>query len=262
MAGGFYSGPGSASNDLTAGPLNNAAAGYDSSTAFSNPAALTLLNQDRNLAMSTTLGFVTQKFNGTVAVNLPFYRPITGQDTENTIGVLPSLYYSIPINPKWVVALGVNTPFGSFSATGGGNINVNTQYYSTFGLFLVNDAGVYVGYQINDKLSIGGGIAAEYMQQKQSNAVPVGFGLVASQSLTVSDFQPAGNIGILYQFTPQTRVGLSYRFSVSHHMTGGSSMQFLGSAPASININLPAISSLSLHHDFNNQWGGGFNIGI
>ena len=75
---------------------------------------------------------------------------------------------------------------------------------------------------------------------------------------TAEDWAYGWNVGGLYQFTPQTRVGLSFHSQVVHHPDGTSSATnpslTTAESSASTDLVIPPYTMLSGYHAFNNHW--------
>jgi long-chain fatty acid transport protein len=130
-----------------------------------------------------------------------------------------------------------------------------------------------IAWQVTDKLSIGAGANAMYMKAKLSQAIDFGTILVAAGDtpqrddgkvdLDADDWGFGYNVGLLYQFSDATRLGLSYRSQVKQHLKGDADFSVpataqsilagLGSGAfqnsgASADVTLPDMASMSLFH--------------
>jgi long-chain fatty acid transport protein len=142
-----------------------------------------------------------------------------------------------------------------------------------------------VAYKLNNHLSIGAGVSAQYVDAELTNAIDFGsiafaqtggaFGTPQGSDgkveLTADDWSYGWNIGLLYEFSENTRVGLSYRSDIDYTVEGdadffvpsvitgvplidaGIAAQF-ASTEAEADITLPGSASLSGYHRINPQW--------
>jgi len=177
---------------------------------------------------------------------------------------LPGLYYVRPINDKWAFGIGPN------AATG-----LGTTYNDTWpGRFLIKEwsqvmIGVVpsVSYRVDENLSIGFSLSLNYAKFTLEKAVldpGVGEGHF---ELEADGIGVGGNLGILYEVSPQTRFGIVYRSEVvadnegTPELTGLSpgTLNPLVSAGAlnqeiSMDTNMPQSVLAGVFHDFDNGW--------
>jgi long-chain fatty acid transport protein len=177
---------------------------------------------------------------------------------------LPGLYYVRPLNDKWAVGIGPN------AATG-----LGTTYNDTWpGRFLIKEwsqvsIGVVpsVSYRVDDNLSIGFSLSLNYSLFTLEKAVldpGVGEG---NFKLEADGIGVGGNLGLLYEINPQTRIGVVYRSEVVAENEG--TPELTGLSPATINplvsagalsqdismdTNIPQSILAGVFHDFDNGW--------
>jgi long-chain fatty acid transport protein len=128
---------------------------------------------------------------------------------DDDVMFLPGLYYCRPLNDRWFVGIGPN------AATGFG-----TSYGDDWpGKYILDEWSMYfigivpsVAYRVNEKLSLGVTVSANYSQFNLEKAVFNGPGNADGDfELEADGFAVGGNVGLLYEFTPQTRFGVVYR---------------------------------------------------
>lgn len=243
-----------------------AAIAEDASTAYYNPAGLIRIsNQELVLAVvPITTDFL---FDGTVAVNtIENNSPMATKAQGGSLNFVPDLHYVAPLLENLVFGLSVVIPFGL--DTNYGNQTV-VRYAATTTSLRVVDITPSLGFAITPKLSIGAGIDIEY-----SHAIfDLAGGLFEPGLLdTDANNSLSGNgigyhAGIMYQFTPQTRIGLAYQSKVTHDLTGTSKFTGplanggnpnLGLVQTNDNLNataiLPATTTLSLFSAVHPSW--------
>lgn len=134
------------------------------------------------------------------------------KDSDNAGGIQPygSIYYVHQLNDD--VHLGM-----SVSAQGGSALDYGTDYA---GALILNDLKLSViqfnpsvSYQVNDKLSIGGGLQIDYASFEE--------GLLYGQGNIETDSWTLGyNLGLMYQIDENNRLGVAYRSRMDHDLTG------------------------------------------
>jgi len=235
-----------------------AAIAQDASTAYTNPAGLTRIDHQQ-IVISAIAVDHRIKFNGTAtSPGLGSFTSETGESSSNFPGVIPAFYYALPLSNRWVLGFSVVSPYGLGDDYDDTSL---TRYYVTYAQAQSADIGPEVAYKITDKLSAGVGLDALYMRLKAGQ-------MYRTQPLTVADSSIANDssgwgygwhAGLLYEFTPQTRVGLSYHSSIVERLEGTSRF-YMNNGPTSTSNNLestthlPPFTTLSVYHDMTPAW--------
>ncbi|HAQ50581.1 MAG TPA: long-chain fatty acid transporter [Gammaproteobacteria bacterium] len=220
----------------------SAAIAEDASTIFFNPAGLTQLKNNEFILGSNFL-FSDSSFEdkGSTGPTLTGAQPLTGKteginffvNNAGSYAFIPNLYYAHILTQDLVVGLGITAPFGLASDYDDTWIG---RYHALHSSLIGININPSFGYKWNDKLSVGFGISAQYSKIKLSNAIDFG-SLCTLQSINtcagVSDPSRDGiitmqasdlgwgyNVGLIYQLTKLTRLGLSYRSKISHNFKG------------------------------------------
>jgi long-chain fatty acid transport protein len=235
-----------------------AAIAEDASTNFYNPAGLVRIHNQQLIVGGVPIltNFI---YKGTVAVNNLGDTPVTVTDQGGGFNFAPDLHYAAPITDKLVFGFSVVSPFGL--KTDYGN-NTNLRYAATLSSLQVIDAAPSLGYAINDHISLGAGLDIERARSE--------FDLVATAFDSSNDTDGGGegwstalgfHAGVLFQFSEQTRLGMSYQSKVKHRLRGHST--FVGPLANDVDggeqysgnyftaVTLPATSSLSIFHVLN-----------
>ena len=207
----------------------SAAVAENASTIFFNPAGMTKLSGERQVSAGLDIIKLGFEFNDRGS-SLPALTSTGTGDGGDAGGLnfIPHAYFAIKLTPRLSVGLGVGAPFG-----------LKTEYDDDFmGRFLAinSDIKTYnlnpsIAYQVNDQLSLGFGVSYQKIEAKLSNAVNfsgllaaggagVFPGLEGKGTVTADDFSWGWNIGLLYEPSPSTRVGLAYRSKIKHKLTG------------------------------------------
>lgn len=236
----------------------SAAVAEDASTIFFNPAGMTKL-QSREVSAGFTPVITSYKFTnngsstGTLSGN--------GGDAGGT-AVLPNAYLSWGLNKDLFLGLGIGVPFGLAT-------EYDAPWYGAaqsilFDIKTVN-INPSVAYRLNDTVSIGGGLNYMRMDVKYTRRLSVGTAMQGSTTTGTLKADSAAfgwNIGALFQVSPSTRVGVSYRSAVEQDLEGTFTFAgpVAGGSPASTNgdvkadIKLPDTFTLSVHQKLNPQW--------
>jgi len=268
-----------------------AASAEDAATMFYNPAGMTRL-EGKQVVAGAHIIMPSVKFHNEGSTHLlqgVTGQPLSGGDGGNA-GVtkaVPNFYYTRKLSERFVVGLGVNSPFGL--ATEYDKHWVGRYHAIESDLLSVN-INPSVAYKVNDNLSGGAGINIMYIKAKLTNAIDFGtmdaagifavFGLpIAPGSLHLVPQAPQSdgyakldgdswgvgyNIGFLYEFTKNTRMGLSYRSRIDQTIEGRAEFTGVpaGLAPfpvfkdtdAKADVTMPDNFSVSFFHQINPQW--------
>jgi long-chain fatty acid transport protein len=234
LAGGFsdpFQSPGAAS-------VSNAgetAIAEDAATIFYNPAGMTLLGRPEAVLASAIVVPSSRFSNGGTVDALG--NPMRGSVGTNPQPFSPpSLFATAPITDRLSIGLGVFIPFGQstkYEDNWVGRYQVQTVSLKTI------DIDPAIAYRLTDWVSLGGGVDIQYAHLVRDNALDFGslcflvigpgtcsgIGLAPQHAdgrlvADVQDWSVGYNLGILFQPTNQTRVGVSYRSAVTHSLSG------------------------------------------
>ncbi|NFV79656.1 OmpP1/FadL family transporter [Magnetospirillum aberrantis] len=241
----------------------SAAKAYNLSTIFYNPAGMTRLEGNQT-AGSATVIMPVAKFEGSNTLT-------TGTQTTGSMGgdaindaAVGAFYAMWDARPDFKVGVAVTAPFGlrsdyeedwvgRFHALESSITNIN---------FSPN-----VAYRINDHLSIGGGAQVAYTKVRLSNAVNLGAAGQAKAVVEGDDVSFGGVAGMLYEFTPTSRVGVNYRSRMKNKLKGDATYQASAATKAAVgnpqslqdvdataDLTLPDTMTLSLYHELSPEW--------
>ncbi|AFJ03653.1 Long-chain fatty acid transport protein [Methylophaga frappieri] len=247
----------------------SAAVADDASTIFFNPAGMAALEQ-REMALGLNYIAPTVDFDNADS-SLPDGSALTGADGgdpgENAI--LPNLYYVHPLGNGWTAGIGITSPFGLVTDY---HDNWIGRYHARKSDLKTVNINPSIAFQATEKLALGAGISLQYADIELSQAVDFGAAIGQSQMLDGQakvlgdDWAWGFNLGLTYQFTPKTRLGLSYRSKIKHDLEGDGKFRIpSGAEPIAAaggaengkisgSVTLPEIVSLALHHQFNSNW--------
>ena len=177
---------------------------------------------------------------------------------------VPAAYVVLPYNDRWTFGFGGFSNFGFTTNVGS---NSSLMYEAHESEIITMNLNASVAYQFNDRVSFGFGLNAVHTEAKlfrslDSSALGGLGGLPSLRGktaldMTGDDWGFGWNAGMLFDLTPATRLGLSYRSEVEHTLEGkstnelgamvaGTTMDFSGKG--SVDVTLPAIAELSVSH--------------
>lgn len=241
--------------------LSNAHAGYaaladNASIAFYNPAGITRF-KNQQIVIAGMAGMPNIKYQGTMTANVfnnfANVRTVTAQG--GSFGFAPALHYVTPLNDSIGFGFSVDVPFGMKTNYGK---TTDLQYVATETSVTVIDISPSVGFKVTEKGSLGFGLDGQRMYGVFNQVGSNGVRTYDSDGINNADDTAYGyHAGALYEFTPQTRAGISYHSQVVHHLSGKSTFtgplaQFLGvditSNRATTRMTLPPYTALSVYH--------------
>lgn len=262
LASGFYL-PFNNSADLGEAFAGGAALAQDASTNYENAAGLVLLPHQQIVISAVNAAKYTD-FRGTnfnPGYGLPSYE--SGGAHSSVSAVIPGLHYALPVNDRWAFGISVTAPYGLGNDYSDVSI---ARYNTTASTIKTIDIGPSVAYKVTDKLSIALGPDALWIDLNLKNMVRTQ-PATTQDSLSLSEASSWGygwHGGVLYQFTPTTRVGLSYHSQVVEQLRGDSKFYVNGglafpsgvisSDTAKSTLPLPPLTTLSAYHEITPQW--------
>lgn len=248
--GGLAHASGFALIEQNASGLGNAYAGQaasaqDASTLFFNPAGMTLL-PDSQLVLAGSLINPHAQFTGTVSP-----ATVGGGDGGDAgdLGFVPNAYFAYRVSPDIHVGVGLNAPFGlktEYDSTWKGRTQAIKSELMTINL---NPA---IAWKASESLSLGAGLSIQYTEATLSNSAN-GAGIATVHG---DDYGWGFNLGLLWQPSAATRVGLAYRSQVDYTLKGDVefSVASVANGPITADATLPDSASLSLFHALSPKW--------
>jgi long-chain fatty acid transport protein len=264
--------------------------GDDASTLFFNPATSSRLEQGQLIALTSGIEITSQfKDSGSVAA---FGQPLGGSGGDaGDWNFVPGVYLALPVGERFSFGLGVNAPFGLKLVYDDGWIGRYQALHSQIETLNFNPS---LAMRVNDRFSIGVGVSYQRLQAELTNAVNYSAvvaqgvqqlvaqgqlpaaaapGIIAANTGLEGNAQVRGddgaygfNVGMLFDLTDATRVGLSYRSAIDYKVSGtitfvtppvvsnpvGASIVraaaggALASGPVSVNLKVPDSALLSV----------------
>ena len=211
--------------------------GDDLSAVHYNPAGMTLLSGTRMQATGTW-----------VAVNLD-YESRDGSVTENGRlkgQTIPAGFITHQINDSLWAGLGLTVPYGmgtEFDENWGGMDR------GTESMILTFDINPNLAWQVNDKLSVGGGISLQYAKAELGFGFDVpSFETVAHANVKGDSWAWGWNVGMMFQPVETVRVGLAYRSHIAHNADGHTTLDIngMGSLTSDMKVRIKTPDTITL----------------
>lgn len=208
--------------------------------------------------------------------------PIPGGNGGDAGGLeaVPHTYISHQLDDRLWFGLAINAPFGlttEYQADWVGRYHAIKSAVKTIN---INPS---IAFKASDRLSLGLGISAMYLEGEFTNAIdfgtlnqipliagglggalgPAGPGQADGRSKIEGDSWGFGfNLGLLYEFSEDTRIGLHYRSEVEQDLEGDVTFNLPAPALAAVfsnaavaaDVALPATASISGFHRLNSEW--------
>ncbi len=267
-----FSGAASASGfqllEQNASGIGNAYAGSaavadNASTIFFNPAGMTQL-QAREI--SAGVAAVDPSFSFTNKGS-KVGTPASGYNTGGLMGAgdggnaggwafIPNGYLSWALNKDLYIGVGVGAPFGL--KTEYDNPWVGAAQATMFEVKTYN-VNPSIAYRVNETVSLGFGLnwqrlEATYKRQAATGPVSATVNQTTPVKLTLDDDAWGWNVGALFNVSPSTKVGVSYRSAIQFHTTGDLDVNGAKANNAKANIKLPDTAILSVTQKLSDKW--------
>ena len=196
------------------------------------------------------------------ARNVKYSDGTPGADVDNIVraAVAPNMSVSHQLNDEVTLGVSVNVPFGMVTKYKDRNW-AGSDHGLTSKVTAVTTTPM-VAYKVNDKLSIGAGLPIQYFKAKLSNTANalkmVNPAITDTYTKVVGDTVDVGyQIGAMYEFNENTRVGINYRSEINHKLKGDIESQapvpFLNQ-DITARIDTPAMLSIGGFHKINDKW--------
>jgi long-chain fatty acid transport protein len=269
-------------NEMSAASVGNAHAGAaalaeDASTIYYNPAGLARM-RGRQLMMAGSAIRPSAEFRNRGAM--------TGGNGGDAGGwsLVPAAYYAtdLAFDPRMRFGIGIQSPFGLRTDYDAGWVGRYQALKSEMKTININPT---LAYRLNDSLSVGAGVSAQYVDVELSRAIDIGTACAArlgaacgplglrpqasDGSVTVKgdDWGFGFNLGVLYAPTEATRFGIAYRSKIGHGLSGDATFTTPAGAPpaliaglglantgASAGVDLPESLAVSAYADLDPRW--------
>ncbi len=179
------------------------------------------------------------------------------QDVNNIVhaAIAPSATISHQLNDDVYLGLSMNVPFGMITKYDGAW--VGSDHGVTSKVISVTTTPM-VAYKATDKLSIGAGLPIQYIKARLSNTVATMDGSATMEGDTVD---VGYQLGAIYEFNENTRIGVGYRSEINHKLKGDISSDIplpgyssMLNQDISARLDTPAMFSVGAYHRLNDKW--------
>lgn len=224
-----------------------AAEGNIAASEFYNPAQMTLIKKPQ---ISTGVAVIDLGLNYTGRAQSELGTVNMTNVSGGTTNYVPNFHFVTPLPHNLSFGFGLTTPFGLSTAypdQSPVNVIATTTQLSTINL------NPSIAYAVNPHLSLGVGFDEMYGQAVYDGNT------FTNYWTRMDGWAPGYNAGALYQFTPQTRLGVSYRSEITVGAKGPSYSNYvIGGAPlssqANASLTLPPTTIATIYHDFNTRF--------
>ena len=245
-----------------------AAYAEDATTVWFNPAGMMKLKGNQIVVVGH---YISPKadFSNQGSINADGSPSTGGNDDGGRDAYVPNIYWVANVHQDIKFGLGITTPFG-----------LKTEYNDTWvgryhavktDLKTVN-INPSIAYQLNDQISLGAGIDIMLADVVFTNAIDFGaltgasgaadgFAKLHADNHGLSNLTYGFNLGLMYDITPKTRLGLAYRSEMTIDVAGSAEFRVPAvAAPVlttgafrqtdlNASVTLPQSFSVSVAHD-------------
>jgi len=275
-----------------------AAVGEDASTIYFNPAAMTRLSGQQIVVAGHVIApkyDYTDK-GSTTAFGTPIFGSAPPAQAPNSdggeTGFVPNFYWAAALDNGLHVGLGVNVPFGLSTEYDAGWIG---RYHGLKAEITTINVNPAIAWKVTDSVSLGFGLSYQYIDVDITNnldsAVFCGAAQQINPAATCSSYTVPGNavqdsaiglagddstigwnVGVLFDISVKSRLGLAYRSAIKHDVEGTATYTlnddgtagdlasavagtpFLSTTSLTAAAELPESFSVSFVHDYNVNW--------
>jgi long-chain fatty acid transport protein len=233
----------------------SAALGEDASTVFWNPAGMSRL-ENAQVAVAGHYVSPQPEFTNNGSVVGPF--SLSGNSSPGVESFIPNVFAVLPVG-AWRFGLGVSAPWGSMTeyqdAWAGRYAAIKSEIKST-------DINPSVSYRFSPGFSAGVGVSYQMFEAELMRALPFGTPTPDGRATFGGDSRAVGfNAGLLWEISPATRLGLSYRSAIEHKLEGNQTVTTptgatvtSQSGPHTADLTTPALAQVSVVQALNDRW--------
>jgi long-chain fatty acid transport protein len=246
-----------------------AAVAEDASTNWFNPAGLSFLGHDElNVGGHAILPHA--RFTDAGSARALGFPPLGGPSevTTDDAALVPNLYLAKAVSERVHVGLGVNVPFGLITDYDPAWVG---RYHAIRSELKTININPNLAFRVSDKLALGAGFHALYADVELSQAIDqltISQGAITGDGLgrvSGADWGFGYGLGLMYQVTEATRVGLAYHSEIAVEPEGTGEFLVDPGLPAisggafvrtgvSGKVDLPQSVSASVVHDLGSRW--------
>lgn len=201
-----------------------AAAAEDAGTVMWNPAGMTYLPEGHNISVAGTLLNRSLEFTNNGSTSNSAAAPLVTTANGGNAGALaliPAGYWAYSISPALRVGIGVSPTFGNKTEYDFDFVGRNAGYFAEIKQVNFNPS---IAYKLNEQVSLGFGLDIAYNETHFKQGYPFTVGALASANnfvdLKGDDWAVGYNLGAMFQVSPSTRLGLTYRSKIKFDLEG------------------------------------------
>ena len=223
--------------------------GDDYSALAYNPAGMTLMKRS---------GFQGSMTMAEMASTIKGNAPFEGEETKMHYGVsLPAGFAHWNVNDKLFLGAGIYAPYGLSTKHKSASFIGDAARKSELEVI---DSSLAAAYKVTNKLSLGATATLRYIHGNMSSNSPYMPGVSSSDvNFDLDGWTGTGTIGAMYEFTPDTRLGISYKFrsmqKVKGDFTVGTPYGAMVYPDGEASPDLPASILVSGYHRLNEKVG-------
>ncbi len=246
--------------------------GDDYSALAYNPAGMTLVKRS-GVQAGVTMTEVASKVKG--------FGNTEGQKTDMDFAIpLPSIFGQYNVNDKLFVGGGIYVPFGLATRYKNDSYIAQSPTGVRHSELEVIDFNLSGAYKFDNGLSLGASAILRRIEGALTSNIHIPYGNRLMKNVAYNDFKVSGwsttfNLGAMYEFNENSRIGLAYKFKSTqrtrgnHDITVNSAYLDMAQALGLSNFNrfdsvsepeLPASWVLSGYHKFAEKWGTSFSV--
>jgi len=225
--------------------------GDDYSALAYNPAGMTLMKRS-GIQGSITMAEMASTIKGD--------GPFEGEETKMHYGVpLPAGFAHWNVNDKLFLGAGIYAPYGLSTKHKSNSFVSQSARKSELEVI---DSSIAAAYKLTNKLSLGATAILRYIHGNMTGNIQSGTNRLGDYNYDLDGWTGSGTIGAMYEFTPETRLGISYKFRSMQKVKGdftinnlyGSGMNMIFPDGQS-SPDLPATLLVSGYHRLNDKIG-------
>ncbi|MDI3490359.1 MAG: long-chain fatty acid transport protein [Thauera sp.] len=230
----------------------SAAVAEDASTIYFNPAGMLYLSEGHHVTGALTVLDRSLEFSdkGTNALSIgPFAYPnVSEGGNAGGSSLVPAVFWAMSVNKDLRLGLGISPTFGNATEWDDTFMGRYQGNYSEIKAININPS---IALRVNDVVSLGFGVNYVKFEADLRGMQPVVALLPATvdveSKLSGDDTGWGWNAGAMFQLTPATRVGVTYRSTIDLNVEGKLEAGPT-SRPAKVSIELPDTASLAISH--------------
>ncbi|TXR39116.1 outer membrane protein transport protein [Ectopseudomonas mendocina] len=226
----------------------------DASTVFGNPAGMARLKREEVYVGAAIIHAQSDISRASANAGPATLSGSNDGDMVPSTGV-PMGYYVKPLDDKVAFGLGIYVPFGLMTDY---ESNFQGRYHADKSYVRVITVQPTLSYRFNDKLSVGFGPTFNHIEGELTSSVlnPTSLGSNDGKVKVKGDDTAVGfNLGVLYEFTPGTRAGITYHSRVKYELEGdtrvsghGALAAIVGKYDANLGLTTPESVDMSITH--------------